>query len=364
MKVLLIVTTAQIVRLFRTDLINTLIERGHEVTVVADFSQGSVDGEFVKIDVSLTNRSKSITKSLKYYKQIKQAVRSVAPDVVMTFMIKPNTLGVLAARSVAPHARIFAMVEGMGVVYTSKSVKYRLVKVITDFLYKRSMRTVDGLFCLNKYDADYFVKGRFIDGQKVHCIPGIGVNLKDFDCSEVQNFSKFVFVARMLKEKGVEEFCRIATEVKKEYPDAQFEMYGAEEKETSGCIRAHEAAGDVKYCGTTSDVVGVLKSAAALILPTYYREGSSRIIMEAMACGRAVIASDTIGCDHLVEDGSTGYLVPVRDVDGFVKAVKTLLSSQEIVKKMGEQGRRRAESMFDADKINENICRIVEGGNE
>ena len=364
MKVLLIVTTAQIVRLFRMNLINTLIERGHEVTVVADFSQGSVDGEFVKIDVSLTNRSKSITKSLKYYKQIKQAVRSVAPDVVMTFMIKPNTLGVLAARSVAPHARIFAMVEGMGVVYTENSFKYRLIRLITNFLYRRAFKKIAGLFCLNQNDVDFFVKGKFIDERKVHNIRGIGVNLKDYPFEDVTVFNRFVFIARMLKEKGVEEFCKAADIVKTEFPNAEFVMYGKEEPATTECIAEYQKKGVVQYKGVTSDVAEVLKESTALVATTY-REGSSRVIMEAMACGRPVIASDTTGCNHLVEDGKTGYLVKVKDVEGFAETMKKLLKTEkEKIAIMGKAAREKAERECDADKINALICDIVEGKDE
>lgn len=359
MNVLLLVTTGQIVKLFRIDLIKKLVERGHKVTVAADFSQGNIDGDFDKVDISLSNRSKSVVKTLNYYRHVKKIVKAVSPDVVMTFMIKPNTIGVLAAKKAVPNARIFAMVEGMGVVYTEQSLKFKAIRLITNFLYKKSMKNVDGLFCLNKYDVGFFRSHKYINDDKIHCIPGIGVDLERFKYTDVTNFSRFVFVARMLKEKGVEEFCRMASIVKKDYPEAEFEMYGAEEKETSDCIKEYASTGAVKYCGITSDVAMVLRESTALILPTY-REGASRIIMEAMACGRPVIASNTIGCDHLVDDGKTGYLVAVKDVDGLVKAVKRLIDSRETVINMGNNGRKKAVDVFDAEKINEKICKIVE----
>lgn len=364
MKVLMVVTTLQIVELFRIDLIKELVRRENEVVVVSDFGGDDAKNVYKKIDVALTNRSISVTKAVNYYKAVKKAVKEECPDVIMTFMVKPNTLGVLAAKSARKSARVYSMVEGMGVVYTDNSFKYKLIRLITNFLYRRAFKKIDGLFCLNQYDVDFFVKGKFIDERKVHNIRGIGVNLKDYPFEDVTVVNRFVFIARMLKEKGVEEFCKAADIVKTEFPNAEFVMYGKEEPATTECIAEYQKKGVVQYKGVTSDVAEVLKESTALVATTY-REGSSRVIMEAMACGRPVIASDTIGCNHLVEDGKTGYLVKVKDVEGFAEAMKKLLNTEkEKIAIMGKAAREKAERECDADKINALICNIVEGKDE
>ena len=223
---------------------------------------------------------------------------------------------------------------------------------------------IDGLVCLNQYDADFFIKGKFIVENKVHNIKGIGVNLKEYPFEDVKVFNRFVFIARMLKEKGVEEFCNAAAIVKIEFPNADYVMYGKEEPATIECITEYQKKGVVQYMGVTSNVAEVLKDSTALVATTY-REGSSRVIMEAMACGRPVIASDTIGCNHLVEDKKTGYHVKMKDVEGFAKAIKKLLNMEkEQIAAMSKNAREKAEMECDADKINAFICDIVEGKDE
>lgn len=363
MKILLLCTAEGTVRNFRRDLILFLQERGHEVVVVANFANNS-GFKFKTYNVRMHNRSIGIFETLNYYKAVKKAVKEECPDVIMTFMVKPNTLGVLAAKSACKSARVYSMVEGMGVVYTENSFNYKLIRLITNFLYRRAFKKIAGLFCLNQNDVDFFVKGKFINERKVHNIRGIGVNLKDYPFEDVTVFNRFVFIARMLKEKGVEEFCKAADIVKTEFPNAEFLMYGKEEPATTECIAEYQKKGVVQYKGVTSDVAEVLKESTALVATTY-REGSSRVIMEAMACGRPVIASDTIGCNHLVEDGKTGYLVKVKDVEGFAEAMKKLLNTEkEKIAIMGKAAREKAERECDADKINALICDIVEGKDE
>lgn len=359
MKIMLLCTTEGTIRNFRRDLISFLQAKGHEVIVVADFLSDR-DFQFKTYGIRMQNRSVSIFEGLNYYKAVKSVVKEERPDVVMTFMVKPNTLGVLAAKSAYKKVRIFSMVEGMGVVYTDNSLKYRLIRLITNFLYRRAFKKVDGLFCLNQYDADYFTKGKYIAESKVHNIRGIGVDLNRYPFSEVKVFNRFVFIARMLKEKGVEEFCKAAAIVKEEFPNAEFVMYGKGEPATEECIAEYQKRGVVQYMGITSNIVEVFQDATALVATTY-REGSSRVIMEAMACGRAVIASDTIGCNHLVDDGVTGYLVKVKDVEGFAEAMKKVLNDKEQASAMGKKAREKAERECDENKINALICNIVEG---
>ena len=186
MKIMLICTTGGVVNNFRLDLIEALIASGHTVTVVADYSEVKpVKDNFEVVDISVDNKSNNVFSTLNYYYKVKKAVQSVGPDVVITFMIKPNTFGARAALKVKG-VKVFSMIEGMGTVYTVNTVKYMLIRKITDFLYKSNMRKLDGLFCLNDYDADYF-RGKFIPDNKLHVIPGIGLDTEKYAFSEITN---------------------------------------------------------------------------------------------------------------------------------------------------------------------------------
>lgn len=361
MKIVLVCTNAAVVKTFRMELIDKLLRNGHSVSVIANFDGEDWHLVGVKtINISMQNRSKNPFQSLNYYKQVKKAVAEEKPDIVMTFMIKPNTFGVLAV-SKCPGVRIYSMVEGMGVVYTDDSIVYKILRIITDLLYKKAMKRIDGLFCLNKYDAAYFTDKKYIEAEKVHVLSGIGLDLKKFEFSPVCNFKKFVIIARLLKEKGIEEFCKAAEIIKNKYPEAEFCIYGSKVDNTQKIINEYERKKVIEYRGTTNNVPEVLKESTALVLPTY-REGSSRIIMEAMSVGRPVIASNTIGCNHLVDVGKNGILTPIKDVQAIADAIEFLIQNPDKVVEYGRNSRKKAENEFDSEVVNSKILEIIEKG--
>ena len=357
MKIMLICTTGGVVNNFRLDLIEALIASGHTVTVVADYSEVKpVKDNFEVVDISVDNKSNNVFSTLNYYYKVKKAVQSVGPDVVITFMIKPNTFGARAALKVKG-VKVFSMIEGMGTVYTVNTVKYMLIRKITDFLYKSNMRKLDGLFCLNDYDADYF-RGKFIPDNKLHVIPGIGLDTEKYAFSEITNHNVVAMFARLLKEKGVEDYCNAAALVKKNMPEVKFLLYGQKEKETDDIVKEYGKRGIIEYKGITSDIPKTLNEVGIVVLPSY-REGSSRIIMEAMSCGRPVITYDTIGCNHLINSGNDGILVPLRNVNSLAEAIAKVCKNNQYADELGKNARMRAVNEYDSSKINEKIISIL-----
>lgn len=341
------------------ELIETLQNNGHEVTVVADFSDSKdYNFDFKTIDLSLQNRSKSVLKAIKYYYAIKNIIKEEKPEVVFTFMIKPNTFGAIAAQS-AGAKKVYSMIEGMGTVYTNNSLKYRLIRKITDFMYKKSMRKLKGLFVLNNYDAEYFINKKFIEKDKITVIPGIGLDTAKYKFEDIRNYNRFVLIARLYKEKGVEEYCKAAEIVKQKYPEVEFLIYGYKDASMANIVDYYANKNVVKYMGITSDIPEVLQDAEVVVLPSY-REGASRIIMEAMSAGRPVITYDTIGCNHLVRHNTDGLLVEYKSIEPLAQAMIQLIENHELVDKMSKEAHKYAVENFDCKVINNKILQVIE----
>lgn len=357
MNIMLICTSGGIVNNFRQDLIDFLTEKGHVVTVIADYSdQKPLKNNYKAIDISVNNKSKNVFSALKYYCAIKKAVKQCGPDTVITFMIKPNTFGARAALK-APGVKVFSMIEGMGTVYTVDTLKYRAIRVITDFLYRSNMRKLSGLFCLNDYDAAYFKNG-FISADKVHILPGIGLDTEKYAFSQINEHKTVAMFARLLREKGVEDYCKAAKIVKESDPEVKFLLYGQREKETDEIVDSYVAQGVIEYRGTTSDVTSAMKEVGVVVLPSY-REGASRIIMEAMSCGRPVITYDVIGCNHLVDNGKNGIVVKKFDINALAEAIDQIVHNEIMSNEFGERAREKAEKVYDAKVINNTICDVI-----
>ena len=357
MKIMLICTTGGVVNNFRIDLIESLIACGHTVTVAADYSEVKPATDNCEVvDISVDNKSKNVFSSLIYYYKVKKAVQVVSPDVVITFMIKPNTFGARAALKVKG-IKVFSMIEGMGKVYTVNTIKYMLIRKITDFLYRSNMRKLDGLFCLNDYDAAHF-RGRFISDEKLYVIPGIGLDTEKYAFSEITNHNVVAMFARLLKEKGVEDYCKAAELIKNGNSEIRFLLYGQRERETDYIVKDYVSKGVIEYKGIVADMPRELKKVGMVVLPSY-REGSSRIIMEAMSCGRPVITYDTIGCNHLINNENDGLIVPLRDIHALSEAIVKVYKNNQYAEELGKNARRRAVNEYDSSIINEKIISII-----
>ena len=165
-------------------------------------------------------------------------------------------------------------------------------------------------------------------------------------------------VARMLKTKGVLEYCECAKKVKEKYPDAQFRYLGAEGDIKLKDIRTYVDAGIIEYLGTTKDVRPYLADCTVLVLPSY-REGLPMAVMETEATGRGIITCDTIGCKDTVKDGYNGFLVPARDCEALAKCCIAVIEQPELAAQMGINSRKFAEEKFDEKVINNYLIQAL-----
>lgn len=353
-KILLICGTSQTVLNFRVGLIRALQAEDIEVSVI------TLDSVFKKEIVALNvdfycvedkNRSLNPFKILSLKNKYCKIIKEVKPDIVFTFMLKPNTFGVLAAKK-AGVKNIYSMVEGAGDVFINNGLKWKFIRKVVCGLYKKAFKNSKKVFFLNNDDKAEFIQRKLVKKEQCEIIHGIGVDLEKFAYKPIKNHRTFLMVARMLKTKGVYEYCKCARIVKQKYPDAVFNYLGAEGTVTLADIKEYIDDGSINYLGTTTDVRPYLEDALLLLLSSY-REGMPMSIMEAEAVGRGIITSNGVGCRDTVVDGYNGFIVPRGYYEQMAEKVIWCIEHPEEAEQMGKNARVFAEENFDEKKINE-----------
>lgn len=360
-KILLVCVTSQNVITFRKGLISHLQGKGYEVSVVAFDSEYKKEIEEMGVrfySIEDSNRSLNPLKILTLKGRYQRLIKTIAPDVVFTFMLKPNIFGVMAAKA-AGVDRIFSMVEGAGDVFINNSFKWKIIRTVVCFLYRMSFKHPNKVFFLNSDDKSEFVSRRLVKDDKCLTIPGVGVDLEHFAHKPLTNHKTFLMVARMLKTKGVIEYCECARRVRQNHPDAVFNYLGAEGNISLNDIQEYIDDGSINYLGVTKDVRPFLEACSCFVLPSY-REGCSMSIMEAEAAGRCIITTDSIGCKDSVEDGYNGFIVPRKNVDSLVEKCIFILDNPATLEQMSANSRTFAEENFDSTKINNKIIYEME----
>lgn len=360
-KILLITPTSGQVIGFRAKLIETLQQNGYEVSVLTFDREREQEIESKNIKfycVEDKNRSLNPFKILSLKNKYCKIIKEVKPDIVFTFMLKPNTFGVLAAKK-AGVKDIYSMVEGAGDVFINNGLKWKVIRKVVCGLYKKAFKNSKKVFFLNNDDKAEFVQRKLVKKEQCEIIHGIGVDLEKFAYKPIKNYKTFLMVARMLKTKGVYEYCKCARIVKQKYPDAVFNYLGAEGTVTLADIKEYIDDGSINYLGTTTDVRPYLEDALLLLLSSY-REGMPMSIMEAEAVGRGIITSNGVGCRDTVVDGYNGFIVPRGDYEQMAEKVIWCIEHPEEAEQMGKNARVFAEENFDEKKINAFICSELE----
>lgn len=362
MKILLICNTSGSVVNFRKSLIEKLQSENYEVGAVAFDNENEQtikerDVEFFCVNDS--NRGTNPFKVLSLKKKYLKIIRSFQPDIVFTFMMKPNIFGVRAAKK-AGVKKIFSMVEGAGDVFINNGLKWRLIRFAVCKMYKKSFKSSDKVFFINGDDKAEFISRGLVKEAQCVVIPGIGVDLERFICKPMVNYRTFLMIARMLKTKGVTEYCMAARIVKRKYPDATFNYLGGEGSIKLSDIREYIDDGSINYLGTTKDVRPYIEECTVNVLPSY-REGLGLVNAEAGAVGRASITCNVVGTKDTVVDGYNGFLVERGNHEQIAEKMIWCIEHPQEVIKLGLNARAFAEQKFDQKKINEIVLKQIGG---
>lgn len=342
---------------FRGKLLRHFVERGFKVTVLAPY-----DDVYTKklqelgcevldmpMDPKGVNPFVDALLLYRYYKVFKK----LNPDISVTYTIKPNIYGGIAARLLKiPYLPI---TTGLGYVFINDDVVAKIVKKLYGLAFKKAEK----VWFLNDEDIEDFRRENIVDDDKIQLLPGEGIDLSRFKLSKRLESTSFTFilVARMLVDKGVCEFVEAARVMKKKYPKLSFKLLGAVWKDNPAAIseaqlRKWEEEGVVEYLGVVSDVIPTLLESDCVVLPSAYREGVPFSLMEGAALGLPLIASDIAGCRDVVIDGYNGFLCKKKDVPSLVEAMEKIVDlTPEECKQFGAKGRKIIEERFELGYI-------------
>lgn len=409
MKVLVIGGLARSLVRFRGPLIRAMLARGHSVVGSANGRDPSTEAKLAEMGVDyypirLARAGMNPAADAVTLYDLVRLMRAVKPELVFGYTIKPAIYGSLAAR-LCGVPQTFSMVEGAGRAFMPcESIPHFVSASVAKCLYRVGLPWNRRVVFVNPDDRNLFTDGWYIPARKTVVINGMGIDLSRFAHvpPEEGNGLRFLMVSRLLRDKGVREYVKAARIIKAEYPDTQFRLAGTldanpssvKKEELDGWIEE----GVVDYLGQLADVRPAYADCSVHVLPSYYREGTPQVNLEAMAVGRPIITTDSPGCretvlrilpgkelaqqnggtanafgisagdhpagdnalneseqSHGLELGANGILVPPRNADALAAAMAFFIDNPGQIAVMGRASRRYAEDRYDVHKVNSMI---------
>lgn len=300
------------------------------------------------IELPIDRRGMNPLHDSKLFRQYRSMLRENAPDLVLTYTIKPNIYGGLACRMA--HVPYVANITGLGSAIENGGWLKRFVLA----LYKPALKDAKIVFFENTGDRDALVATGVVPKERDVVLSGAGVNLEDYPYQSYpqEGAVRFLFVGRVMHEKGVDELFAAAKRMKQEYGDGvEFHIVGSFEEGYKPLMDELEQAGVVEYHGYQSDMKRFYAMASCVVLPSYH-EGMSNVLLEAAASGRPVITSNIHGCLEAVENGVSGLLCERKNAEDLYRTMKRFLDLPcEQRRQMGLAGRKRMEEVFDKRKV-------------
>lgn len=295
------------------------------------------------IELSIERRGMNPLHDGKLFSQYRAILKEIKPDLVLTYTIKPNIYGGLACRMA--HIPYAVNITGLGSAIENGGWLKKFVLA----LYRPALKGARVVFFENVGNRDTLAATGVVPKGRDVVLHGAGVNLEDYPCQPYPQEGpvRFLFVGRVMHEKGVDELFAAAKRMKQQYGEqVEFHMVGSFEEAYKPVMDQLEQAGVVKYHGYQSDMKPFYAMASCVALPSYH-EGMSNVLLEAAASGRPLITSDIPGCREAVEDGVSGYLCPAKDADALYEAMRRFAALPvEQRSQMGRFGRERMEQQF------------------
>lgn len=363
-KFLLIASYPQSIINFRGSLLVKILELGFELhlaipksssndSLIKQFRSLNIQIHEIKLDRTGMNPFIDIVTILSLW----LLIRRVKPSFSLAYTVKPVIYGCLAS-FLGGIGNNYALITGLGYVFTNNSNHITLLEKILTILYRISLYRVSKVFFHNKDDEELFFSKGIINkfDNKTCVVNGSGVSIDTFKIASFPKVFKFLMIARLLGNKGIREFVQAAKIVRKHNPQVKFGVVGWIDDNPDSISKNEllewENAGDVQFHGQLHDVKLEIAKCSVYVLPSY-REGTPRSVLEAMAMGRPIITTDTPGCRETVKDNWNGFLVPVKSAEKLSIAMLKFIESPNLVTTMGKRSRKIAEDKYDVNKVDE-----------
>lgn len=350
-KILVMVNRDFVLYNFRVELVERLLQEKYEVYICLPYGE-KVDKMVAMgcrfVPVTIDKRGKNPFRDIKLMWAYRQVLKKIRPDMILMYTTKVNIYaGILAGKMKIPY---IMNISGLGTALEYKS----MIQKPMIFLYKRAARHAKCLFFQNTENQAFFQEHDMYRGTQ-RLIPGSGVNLKRWHLMKYPsdaNGVEFLFIARVIKEKGIEEYLAAARQIRSEYSDTVFHVLGPCDGEYGEVLKKCTRDGIIRYHGMVQDTREFLRRAHCTIHPSYYPEGVSNVLLESAACGRPVITTDRSGCRETVEDGVTGFVFEQRNRNALIGCVRKFMKmTNEERKAMGIAGREKMVREFDREIV-------------
>jgi glycosyltransferase involved in cell wall biosynthesis len=355
---------------FRKGLIDALRDRGDRVVALAPedaFSDRLRQWGIEFVPIRMNQQGISPIEDLGLLARYRRSLGAIGADIFLGYTVKPNIYGSLAAHSLG--IPVINNISGLGTAFLRRGW---LTALVTQ-LYRTALRRSKTIFFQNHEDRRLFLDKHIVRDDQARLLPGSGIDLERFRAAnglrkDAGPFA-FLFVGRLLWDKGVREYVEAARLVRRERPDVSFRILGFVDAPNRTAVpeaelRAWVDEGLVEYLGASDDVRPHLAAADCIVLPSY-REGLPRVLLEGAAFAKPLIATDVPGCRQVVEDGVNGLLCEARDPQSLAEAMLRLVAlPAERRAEMGREGRRKAEAEFDQRIVIERYLQAIDAALE
>lgn len=348
-KVMLLVNDTTYAYNLRKEVIEKLVAEGYEVVVVCALLLLQEELKALGcrlIGVETGRQGTNPVEDLKLFAQYLKILRKEKPDTVLSYNIKPNVYGGMACRLLG--IRYMPNITGLG---TAVEIPGKL-QLLTTRLYKWGVAGAECVFFQNSENEQFFRERKMISKKsRTVLLPGSGVSLekhqaKPYVPSDTVNF---LYIARVMKEKGIDLYLACAKAIHDRYPNTLFHICGmCDDEAYLEILKKAEEAGYIKYHGQQKDMVPFFTMAHCIVHPSYYPEGMSNVLLEAASSARPIVATDRSGCRETVDDGKTGFVVPIKNEVALIAAVDKFMQMTWVERcEMGLAGRAKMEKEFD-----------------
>lgn len=333
----------------RLAIIKELIKRNYDVFIISEILKFKNELESIGchlININIERHGTNPLSDFKLMREYKKILKHINPDYVLSYNIKPNVYGGMACKSIK--TKFMPNITGLGT-----ALEYSgLMQKLTSALYRIGLKKASVVFFQNQENMDFFKTHKILSGDtKTVLLPGSGVDLEKHQLLDYPDNKviKFLFIARIMKDKGIDIYLETAKKIKEEYKNVEFHICGyCDDDKYKQVLDEYEKKNIIIYHGEQKDMIPFFKEASAIIHPSYYPEGMSNVLLEAAAHGRPIVCTDRSGCRETVDNSKSGFIVPIKNTEEVINAIKKLLNmSNSERKQMGLNGRRKIEKEFD-----------------
>ena len=356
MKIIISVNTVWNIYNFRLELIKSLISEGHEVIALAPKDDYVYNLEACGIkcyNIKLNSKGTNPLRDLGLIFQYHKLFNKIKPDIILSYTIKPNIFGNIAARIL--HIPTINNISGLGTLF----IKTSFTTYIAKLLYRLSLAFSSHIFFQNIDDQQLFIETKLVKSNSASIIPGSGVDINKFSFKRTKNKgNSFLFVGRLITDKGVIEYLDAAVSILKTHPNKEFFLVGEMGYNNRTALSQElldmytKKYSQIKYLGKTDDIVSLLNSVDVMVLPSY-REGLSKSLIEASAMSLPIVTTNVPGCRDVVEHEFNGFLCEVKSKKSLEKAICRLINLTEKERlEFGFNGREKIINEFSSIIVN------------